>query len=374
MNQSGTNPPIPRTQRGIPIYPREYVIWTRGNLQALTQKLNQWVNSLKKNPISEFLIRYTPELILYRHPEPNNYLLSLSHVSSREVREQFYSLLIDLKNNNIIKPREGSIEQNPFKPNVSFDLTNDSKHKKLHAMLTESKSRQDAYTSETSTITHLMEQNMEVMRTWELPLLSKEDEILAKALEEQENTPPRRKRKAQEDLQDMMEDIQKIDWNQPMEGEYRTKISQDLPTQLKGLPKDKKTWTPGDWKRAKMINQHRSSHSSSEKNQSQKQQEEDRSSPVRITVTTGTSPSKASPIMQSGKSTQLQHFFNLQVAPASKQESQRLLSLLQSSSTGFSILSDTVSTDSRILVLCLPHSDEFSTTSETLVIDHVETP
>lgn len=34
----------------------------------------------------------------------------------------------------------------------------------------------------------------------------------------------------------------------------RKKISTDLPTLYKGLPVDRKKWTPGDWKRMKVIN------------------------------------------------------------------------------------------------------------------------
>ncbi|XP_050712599.1 uncharacterized protein LOC126996265 [Eriocheir sinensis] len=218
------------------------------------------------------------------------------NVSSKIVRQSFYNLLTNLKNNNIIKPREGEIKQTPYKEDMNFHLTNDPNHKILHAMLLGARSDHVAYHSPGPNLINPHDEQREIMMHLELPHLTKDDQEMAEAAAQMETETRKttQKRAAQEDLQEILQDLEEVDWTKPMEGEYRTKTTPNLPTQLRGLPQDRTKWTPGDWKRIKMINKHRSGHSSSAHDQSPRQEEDAPSSPLRITVTTGISHSKAS--------------------------------------------------------------------------------
>ncbi|KAK8389187.1 hypothetical protein O3P69_020869 [Scylla paramamosain] len=216
-----------------------------------------------------------------------------------------------------------------------------------------------------------------------LPLISKEDELLAQALTEYEKprtplTPLKstpQKRPHPDKLEKLLKQIQLENWeeltmstppekeNEPPK-EKRRKTDQNISTYVKGLPADKTKWTPGDWKRVKLINKHRSTHSSSENDQHQDNEEEHQTSPLRITVTTGTSRSSPPRATSPENEEQSANFWDLEVRPASKPVQEQLLSKL--SKTGFSILSDTDWIDFSILVLFIPHSDPSSTTSKTI--------
>ena len=104
-------PAIPTTTKGYKIFPRTYILWTRANKIQLLQKLRKWVDDL--NETSEYLAEWTPSTQVQKLEIPNNYYVILENVSSKEIRNSFLQLLIHLRKQNIIMPREGRIVQSP---------------------------------------------------------------------------------------------------------------------------------------------------------------------------------------------------------------------------------------------------------------------
>ena len=154
----------------------------------------------------------------------------------------------------------------------------------------------------TSTNVHLDRQTEELLHL-PLPVISKDDELLVQALSAYEAprtplsplTPTPQKRPRQEDvLQNVLKEVNLENWeelplstprNENEPPTKRRKLDPQLSTYLKGLPADRSKWTPGDWKRVKIINKYRSTHSSSENAHNQDNEAEERpTSPLQMSM------------------------------------------------------------------------------------------
>ncbi|KAK8372567.1 hypothetical protein O3P69_017405 [Scylla paramamosain] len=180
---SGKNPPIPTTTKGFKIFPRTYLIWTRANLPRLLQALRNFPGSVTGT--AEFLSEWEPAIVVHQLDLPNNYHIEIQNVSSKEIRTKLAALLINLKKENIISPREGAILQTPHKTDIYLDLQN-NQEAALKALITGYRSDQENFSLNSTNIRtdHKMKECLHLP----LPVISKEDELLAQALKEYEKT------------------------------------------------------------------------------------------------------------------------------------------------------------------------------------------
>ncbi|KAK8388550.1 hypothetical protein O3P69_020497 [Scylla paramamosain] len=181
QTMSGKNPPIPTTTKGFKIFPRTYRIWTRANLPRLLQALRSFPGSVTGT--AEFLSEWELTIMVYQLELPNNYHIEIQNLSFKEVRTKLASLLINLKKENIISPREGATLQTPHKTNIYLDLQN-NQQEALKALITGYRSDQETFSMNSTNIR--MDHKMKEVLHLPLPLISKEDELLAQALTEYE--------------------------------------------------------------------------------------------------------------------------------------------------------------------------------------------
>ncbi|MPC58934.1 hypothetical protein E2C01_052947 [Portunus trituberculatus] len=115
-----------------------------------------------------------------------------------ELRKKYLALLTDLKNSNIMQPRFGAIEQTPHKTNVNLTMTEPLPAMK--ALITGYRSDQETYSQNSTQLN--WEQKLEQVLYEELPVITKEDDLLLQALKDHETktlispitTPQKRKR------------------------------------------------------------------------------------------------------------------------------------------------------------------------------------
>lgn len=217
MSKTGQQTPaIPTTAKGFKIFPRKDITWTCEHQTNLRSALRKWTQSLQ--PTSEFLTEWKPTLSLHQLEIPNNYHIILNNISSKEIRMSLQELLINLKNKNIIMPREGMIMQQPHKMDVYLDLSNNTKTA-LQALLTGYLSDHETF-STSSTNIRLLHQT-KILLEEQIPTMLKEDELLSKALQEFEKPKPTLsplkttpQKKKQDFLQNVFDQIQLDNWEQ----------------------------------------------------------------------------------------------------------------------------------------------------------------
>lgn len=306
---------LPRTKQGNIIHKRDYIVELRTR-DDITDTLLQWTTTLKAK--NEFLKHHQPALLYYRNKKKyNHYLLTLSNVSSKITRTQFADLLIDLKKDNTVIPNNLRIKwETGNMETEEFNIEGDTQLLK-ELLLGDKKVRQER---ETGIATPFPD---DITQLLEIQLHLPNDVLISP---NQENVAPNE----QDQIKEALKGIENYNWEE-MEVEQvveRQKTTRNLPTLYKGLPADRSKWTEGDWKRVKQINQWKKNMppSSSDKNQPQEQEEDNPASPLRITVTTGTSRSGSLATTSQDPGIQSAPSLTLITTLATKQQQQQLLS------------------------------------------------
>nr|ACF32341.1 NS2 protein [Decapod penstyldensovirus 1] len=354
MSTDSAQTAIPTTKNGQKIWPRTYCIHVRANQTHLVKCFDEARNRL--TPAREFLQAFSPQVqIKSLDPLPNNYLICLKNCSSFQTRKTTLKLLQELQQENKVILRSAWItweyEREQETEQFNLEVNQRTPSEILETVLTGVKrDREELLTS----VTHQIPPD-QMTKIWVHHIHIKEA-----------NTPTPQKRQADEtadEIRKAINEAMEIDWSLPME--ERAVVAEHNPTLLKGLPADRTKWTEGDWKRVKLINKWKTQHgtpSSSEKDHNQEDSREERqTSPLRITVTTGTSRSQDTPPISPDIEIQSLPTWELPLLPEPKLK--RLRYLLKISRDGYSILSDTVLNGFRILVLATPFLEESSSTS-----------
>ncbi|KAK8388722.1 hypothetical protein O3P69_020607 [Scylla paramamosain] len=168
---------------------------------------------------AEFLSEWEPAIVVHQLDLPNNYHIEIQNVSSKEIRTKLAALLINLKKENIISPREGAILQTPHKTDIYLDLQN-NQEAALKALITGYRSDQENFSLNSTNIRtdHKMKECLHLP----LPVISKEDELPSPSLERirktknpltpLKSTP--QKRPHPDKLQTLLQQIQLENWEE----------------------------------------------------------------------------------------------------------------------------------------------------------------
>lgn len=231
--------PVPTMKHGIKIYPRVYSFLLRANRNKLIEALNHEHQTL--NTKHEFLEKWKPTIQLQEVHHQKNYLLHLVNISSKQTRKHYCNTLSNLQKDNAVHLRSLWITWE-MEPRTVETYSLETHQYDLETLLLGTEPHRRQYQNE---IAHRFEQDQKKTILPHTPRKRKRT-TTTNTTKRPNSTPADHQQNV---LEQALQDAMEIDWTLPIE--ERAVKADHLPTQLKGLPAEKRKRTKGDWVRAR---------------------------------------------------------------------------------------------------------------------------